>query len=816
MCVIFTRSFLKCSLRGLGVICCSAVAIVRHSAIAQITPDSTLPNNSSVQTINNNKVINGGTQAGSNLFHSFEEFSIPDGAGAYFNHNLDIQNIISRVTGSKISNIDGVIRANGIANLFFINPNGIIFGNNAELNIGGSFIASTASSLNFTDGSKFSATDTKPQQVLTVSAPTGLQFGKIANAISLASQASQNNATNRFGSPIGLKVQNGKTLALVGGDVILSAGNLTAAEGRIELLSAGSDSKVSLQPTLTGWVFGTADVTNFQEIQLLEQSGIPSIVDVSGEGSGTISVQGKRVLFTGASSILNLTLGYKSGGKLTVTATESVELIGNGTPFVTGTESVGNAGDLTITAKNLTIQNGAQILSYSRGLGTGGRLSINISDSAKLIGGYSFIFPGTSTNVFIPSVISSAAYATGNAGEIIVNLGRLYIQNGARISTESLGYYSKTDNQYIPATGQGANLTVNARDFIELTGSEKNSSTASGLFTSTQGSGNAGNLKLNTERLIVRDNAVVNVSSRVDRNFISSPFDVSNLGSSGNLEVRANSLILDNQGKLIAETDSGKGGNINLQVQNLLNLRRNSQISTSAGKAQAIGDGGNITINAPNGFIVAHTYENSDITANAFTGAGGNIQINATGIFGIVPRSRNDITKVFGTTDLLKIDPQGLPTSDITAISQQNPTLNGQVNINAFEFDPLRGLTQLPTEPSEPALAQSCIAQTGRSASKFSIVGRRGLPADPKDYLRNTDITDDWISLPTDVENTNFNTQQKIPISSTHSSIVNPDTPIVEAKGWIFDKNNDVVLVEKPPAPTGINSLFTQAHCNTQ
>ncbi|BDA71608.1 hypothetical protein CAL7716_057740 [Calothrix sp. PCC 7716] len=117
-------------------------------------------------------------------------------------------------------------------------------------------------------------------------------------------------------------------------------------------------------------------------------------------------------------------------------------------------------------------------------------------------------------------------------------------------------------------------------------------------------------------------------------------------------------------------------------------------------------------------------------------------------------------------------------------------------------------MTPLPTEPSQPALAQSCIAQTGRDASKFSIVGRRGLPADPKDYLRNDNISDDWISLPTDVENTNLNTQQKIPVSSTHSSIVNPDTPIVEAKGWIIDKNNDVVLVKEAPLSISSN-LFS-------
>ena len=118
---------------------------------AQVTSDRILSTN--VATADNlNYSIDGGARAGSNLFHSFEEFSIPTGGSAVFTNAEDIENIFSRVTGSNISSIDGRLQAQGNASLFLINPNGIIFGPEASLNIGGSFVASTANGIQFADG----------------------------------------------------------------------------------------------------------------------------------------------------------------------------------------------------------------------------------------------------------------------------------------------------------------------------------------------------------------------------------------------------------------------------------------------------------------------------------------------------------------------------------------------------------------------------------------------------------------------------------------------------------------------------------------
>ncbi|NJM69603.1 MAG: filamentous hemagglutinin N-terminal domain-containing protein [Scytonema sp. RU_4_4] len=776
---------------GIGIAIGSAIAFSANYAIAQITQDATLPNNSGVTTQNNIRIIEGGTRAGSNLLHSFEQFSVPTGTTAYFQNALDIQNIISRVTGKSISNIDGTLRANGTANLFLINPNGILFGPNASLNIGGSFVASTASSLNFADGTKFSATDPQTTPLLTVSVPIGLQFGATAVPIRNQSQASPDGATNIFNNPVGLQVQTGKTLAIVGGDVTLEGGNLTAAGGRIELGSVAANSLVSLKPTDQGWVLEYESVQNFQNIQLIQRtvngSEISSIVDASSQdGGGNIQVQGK-----------------------------SVELNGNRTLLRTATTGIGNGGDLTINTGKLIIQDGAEVLTFTIGEGAGGKLTVNASESVELIGSYTEPNPnGTSS-----SGLFSTTFAAGKAGDTIINTKRLRTQDGAQVSAGSTGMLQNNSKQVIPATGNGGNLTVNASESVELTGTST-TGTPSSLFTSTQGYGDAGKLTIITGQLIVRNGSTVTVSSQARKDLIYPENARNLLGKAGELNISARSILLDNQGKITSETDTGQGGNITLQVQDLLLLRRNSQISTNAGKVQAIGDGGNITINAPSGFIVAKPQENSDITANAFTGSGGRVQINATSIFGIAPRSREDLARQLETNDPTKLDPQNLLTSDITAISQTNPTLNGLVNINTPDVDVNRGLINLPVEPEEPRLAQGCDAGVARNQSEFIITGRGGIPPNPREVLRSNVVQVDWVSLEGDANylsgtSSRKTQRQRSQVNAQKFQNVNKKSwnEIVEAQGWVMDSNGDVILVAQAPTTTPQGSWLNSTSC---
>jgi filamentous hemagglutinin family protein len=298
---------------------CSAIAsdLAADPAIAQIIPDRTLGDRNSVVVPNaiRNGVsidrIDGGAVRGSNLFHSFQQFNINLGQRVYFSNPNGITNIFSRVTGGNASNIDGTLGVLGNANLFFLNSNEIIFGSNARLDIGGSFIASTASSIKFNDGIEFSATNPQASPLLTMSVPTGLQFDNTAASIVTRSQADN----------VGLQVPTGKTLALVGGNLGITGGFLTAERGRIELGSVAPTSLVTLSPIPQGWMLGYQGVNNFQDIKLSQLAFVDTTDRTTNNGGGDIQVRGRQLSILEGAAIQSTTLGALPGGNIQAIAT---------------------------------------------------------------------------------------------------------------------------------------------------------------------------------------------------------------------------------------------------------------------------------------------------------------------------------------------------------------------------------------------------------------------------------------------------------------------------------------------------------------
>ncbi|MEA5618387.1 S-layer family protein [Cronbergia sp. UHCC 0137] len=477
---------------------------------AQVTSDGTT--NTLVNQSGNNFNILNGIDKGNNLFHSFSNFSVPTGGSANFDliNTPNITTIFSRVTGGNVSNIDGLIQTLNSSNpvsLFLMNPAGILFGQNASLNIGGSFVGTTANSINFADGIEFSAVNGNNSPLLTMSVPIGLQLSDSTSQIQVQGQGNDSIVpTNN----LGIVASPGKTIALVGGDVTFTGGVITGLAGRIEVGAVGSGT-VNLTPTPAGWQLGYAQIENFRDIKFIGRSSLWN-PDAVGNPFGGIQVVGRDITLD-QSQLAAATVGTGQGGNITVNAQRSLFLgginpsaqapsawiVNQVTPGATG-----NGGSVKIQAGNLTLQDGAGIETLSLGAGAAGKVEV-VADTIAASGIFALQSPffGSAN---INSRIASQVYGAGNGGDVALVARKLILEDGASLIT----------TVFPGATGRGGNISVDGADEIYALGLNAIGSQPSGINTLTFGFGNSGNIRVSSGKLNLIDGGTIStITSRL-------------------------------------------------------------------------------------------------------------------------------------------------------------------------------------------------------------------------------------------------------------------------------------------------------------
>ena len=629
------------------------LGLIPDTAFAQIIPDSSLgTENSVVDTNSNRDTINGGAIRDANLFHSFQEFNVEALREAYFTNPDGIANIFSRVTGNNISDIQGVLGVLGDANLYLINPNGILFGENARLDVNGSFFATTADSVLFENGFEFSAANPDAPPLLTIDIPIGLRFRD--NPGEIVNRSTANNGN-------GLEVSVGENITLVGGKINLAGGNIFAPGGKVELgglsaageisidsdgslsfperieraditltnaaevdvraagggsisvnarnfeISGGELGKSSLfagiapESGLTTAQAGDININATDTITVSQESRISNRVEESGVGnSGDINITTTNLFLTQGSVVTASTFGQGKGGVITVNALGTISADGEGQDGISSgiysavaDTAVGNSGGIKITTTNLSLTQGGRVDAATRGRGDAGTIAITTSGTISVDGESS---DGSNSSIF--SGVNSTA--VGNSGGIEITTTNLSLTQGADIDASTRGQ------------GDAGEITIEASGTISADGEDSDGFT-SGIFSNVNstGLGNSEGINITTNNLSLTQGGVVTASTFGQ-------------GDAGAITINASGTIsADGEGtdgfasgifSDVSSTGLGNSEGINITTNNLSLTQGGVVTASTFGQ----GNAGEITINA-SGIIFADGEDSDGFSSGVFS-----------------------------------------------------------------------------------------------------------------------------------------------------------------------------------------------------
>ncbi|MGF1987824.1 MAG: filamentous hemagglutinin N-terminal domain-containing protein [Nostoc sp. ZfuVER08] len=627
--------------------------ITNASALAQVTPDQTL--GTQVTDIGLGSYISGGTTVGNtNLFHSFSSFSVPNNGGAIFLNDSNISNIFARVTGGTTSNIQGLIYAQGAANLFLMNPNGIIFGKNAQLNIGGSFVATTANAIQFPGGAEFSLTSpvTPNNSLLSVN-PTAFLFNQIANQ---GANSIENRAI--------LAVTNNKSLILLGGrisptpestgQILINGGQIEALDGRVEIGGLTAPGIVGLNVDDNNLSLTFLDGVAKTDISLVNQSVAIAVGASGGDivvNANNLNLENSSYFFTGINS--NQGTSDTKAGDIVVNASGVVTL-NEDSVFGNIALGIGDSGNINISARSLNINSSS--IQAAATEGNSGVVNLVLEDTVALFGrnanGYGSLISSAVQPRASAQQIFSETLTYGKSGGINIQARNLLLTdassiNGGNILGEdsgdikiqafdsiNLNNYASIISTTINKNAIPGNLSITT-SYLNL---ENQSQISSGTF-----GGNGGDININA-RNISLDNSFITASAN------SLPEIISNVGNAGNINIQTEKITLTNSGSISSVSGEpepvriiGRGGDINITATDSIEIDFKGSPDFITGITTTTFSGsraGNITLETKN-LLVKNGGSIAAEAVNNLGGNAGNITINASDSIDLISSKPN-------------------------------------------------------------------------------------------------------------------------------------------------------------------------------
>ncbi len=549
------------------------VVIISPSAYSEVTLDGSMGSAGTLSGPDYQITQDLGKLESGNLFHSFGQFNINNTESATFSGSAGIKNVISRVTGGQASTIDGVFRSTiPGANVYFLNPSGVIFGENSSLDVQGSFHASTADYLKFKDGVKFETGIATANPILTTATPEA--FGFLDDTPAPISVSGGNNKV--------LEVPEDATFSLIGGDISIDNRSLYAPSGQVILASAGSAGELIFNNS----GIDTSSFTKGGDIHLSRAANnpIPIInetmqiadIDVSADAAGKVVIRGGQMVMDNAYIWADTTNGNGGDiaidlkGDLTIKGVpESPEVEKTPSSGITAdSQGNGNAGNIQLNVADLKLTHGTRISSTARSSGSGGDLLIN-ANSILLEGNNSKSTPKITTNTT----------ETGSGGNLMINAtNSIKLSDGAKINNTSQG------------AGNAGDFELQANNLLEI-------SRGASIDTSSYGKGNGGkvSIKANT----------ISIAGEGAEGFTGIKNSVFNAGDTADLTIRTHKFeLLSGANIWVSNFGSGNNGDLILNAENgtvLLSGKGIPQSHTyiaASSLAGSTGKPGNIIINS--------------------------------------------------------------------------------------------------------------------------------------------------------------------------------------------------------------------------